>query len=97
MNATERQLRKFALIATAMLVLQLLWSGATLLQTSEPDPIYPVEASLRVDDVTGSIETGKQADMILLDRNLFEIPVTEISGVKVLKTVFGGEVVYQVD
>lgn len=73
--------------------------GEHALTVAELVKAYTINAawSLRVDDVTGSIETGKQADMILLDRNLFEIPVTEISGVKVLKTVFGGEVVYQTD
>lgn len=47
------------------------------------------------EDVTGSIEVGKHADMVLLDRNLFEIPVTEISEVMVLKTILNGEVVYE--
>ncbi len=49
------------------------------------------------EDVAGSIEVGKHADMILLDRNLFEIPATEISEVKVLKTIFAGKVVYKAD
>lgn len=49
------------------------------------------------EDVAGSIETGKHADMILLDRNLLEIPVFEISEVKVLKTIFAGEVVFSAD
>ncbi len=49
------------------------------------------------EDVAGSIEVGKHADMILLDRNLFEIPATEISEVKVLKTIFAGKVVYRAD
>ncbi len=47
------------------------------------------------EDVAGSIEVGKHADMVLLDRNLFEIPATEISEVKVLKTIFAGKVVYR--
>ena len=42
---------------------------------------------------TGSIEVGKKADLIVLDKNLFEIPVTEINKVKVVMTLFeGGEV-----
>ena len=45
----------------------------------------------------GSIETGKIADMIILDRNLFETPVPEIANTRVLKTVFEGRVVYQVE
>jgi predicted amidohydrolase YtcJ len=43
---------------------------------------------------TGSIEVGKKADMIVLDKNLFEIPVTEIHKVKVLMTLFEGEEVF---
>ncbi len=49
------------------------------------------------EDVAGSIEVGKHADMILLDRNLFEIPPSEISEVKVLRTVFAGEAVHLAD
>lgn len=46
------------------------------------------------DDETGSIEVGKRADFIILNHNLFEIPVTEIHRTQVLKTIFGGEVVF---
>jgi predicted amidohydrolase YtcJ len=43
---------------------------------------------------TGSIEVGKKADLIVLDKNLFEIPVTEIHKSKVLMTLFEGEEVF---
>jgi predicted amidohydrolase YtcJ len=43
---------------------------------------------------TGSIEVGKKADLIVLNKNLFEIPVTEISNAKVLLTFFEGEEVF---
>jgi len=46
------------------------------------------------DDTTGSIETGKLADLIVVDRNLFTIPPSEISDTSVLLTLFGGEPVY---
>jgi predicted amidohydrolase YtcJ len=39
---------------------------------------------------TGSIEVGKKADLIVLDKNLFDIPVTDIHKVKVLITIFEG-------
>jgi predicted amidohydrolase YtcJ len=43
---------------------------------------------------TGSIEVGKLADLAILDRNLFDIPATEISDAKVLTTLFEGKVVH---
>jgi hypothetical protein len=50
--------------------------------------------SLHYEDITGSIEKGKFADMILLNQNLLETPLTEIHKTKVLKTLFKGKVVY---
>ena len=44
--------------------------------------------------VSGSLEQGKSADFIVLDRNLFDIPVPEISETRVLRTVFEGSTVY---
>lgn len=44
---------------------------------------------------TGSIETGKAADLIVLDRNLFEIPAHEIHQAKVLLTLLEGKAVYR--
>lgn len=43
---------------------------------------------------TGSIEVGKLADLAILDRNLFEIPASEISDAKVLVTLFEGKAVH---
>ena len=47
------------------------------------------------EDRIGSIEEGKYADFLVLDRNLLEIPVDDIDQTDVLKTVFSGEVVYE--
>jgi predicted amidohydrolase YtcJ len=44
---------------------------------------------------TGSLEVGKMADLIVLDRNVLEIPAEEIAAVKVLQTMVGGRVVYE--
>ncbi|MGB5575868.1 MAG: amidohydrolase [Woeseiaceae bacterium] len=46
------------------------------------------------DNSTGSIEKGKLADLIVVDRNLFEIKPGEISDAEVVLTLFEGEVVY---
>jgi predicted amidohydrolase YtcJ len=46
------------------------------------------------ENIVGSIEAGKRADMIVLNRNLFEIPPTEIGSVTVQLTVFDGKLVY---
>jgi predicted amidohydrolase YtcJ len=48
-----------------------------------------------LENETGSIEVGKQADMIVLDQNLFEIPTNEIAKTKVLLTLVGGQEVYR--
>jgi len=51
---------------------------------------------LHQDDVTGSLEVGKFADLIVLDRNPLTVPAEEIAMTKVLETVVGGDVVYKV-
>ena len=43
----------------------------------------------------GSLEAGKLADFIVLDRNIFKIPPAQIADVKVLRTVVGGRTVYE--
>ena len=48
----------------------------------------------RLDKDTGSIEAGKRADLVVLDRNLFEIPASEMSDVKALVTLFEGKPVH---
>jgi len=50
---------------------------------------------LHMDDVTGSLEAGKFADFIVLDRNPLRVPAEEVRQVRVLRTVVGGDVVYE--
>jgi hypothetical protein len=49
----------------------------------------------RREKTEGSIETGKLADLIVLDRNLFLIEPTEIGKTEVVLTMVGGKVVYE--
>jgi predicted amidohydrolase YtcJ len=45
--------------------------------------------------LTGSLEVGKRADVIVLEKNLFEIPETAIHRVKVLLTLLDGKEVFR--
>ena len=57
---------------------------------------YTINAAwlMHQEDRTGSIEAGKRADIVVLDRNLLDIPATEISEVQVVMTLLDGEVIY---
>jgi predicted amidohydrolase YtcJ len=50
---------------------------------------------LHQDESTGSLEVGKFADLIVLDRNPLKVPPEEIAKTQVLETVAGGQVVYK--
>jgi len=78
--------------------------GETEILGSEKDKLtvaqairaYTIDAAYAVtaDDYSGSLEVGKRADFIVLDRNLFEIPEDDILNTLVLKTVLDGRVVF---
>jgi predicted amidohydrolase YtcJ len=45
---------------------------------------------IRMEDKLGSLEVGKYADLVVLDKNLFDIDPTEISEVNVMMTMMDG-------
>lgn len=47
----------------------------------------------RVGDTSGSLELDKDADFIVLDRNIFDIAITDVGETQVLLSVVGGEIV----
>ena len=47
------------------------------------------------EDRLGSLERGKWADFIVVDRDYFEIPAGEIDDIQVLQTWVGGKLVYE--
>ena len=58
---------------------------------------YTLDAAytLRQEQDTGSLEVGKQADLVVLDKNIFDLPVSQIAKARVLWTLLGGEEVYR--
>jgi predicted amidohydrolase YtcJ len=51
--------------------------------------------AMGIDAITGSIEPGKSADIIVLDRHVFDVPADAIADTKVIRTYFEGRVVHQ--
>jgi hypothetical protein len=47
------------------------------------------------EDDHGSLEVGKYADMIVLDRDVTATPLEELHETVVRRTIFNGEVVYE--
>ncbi len=49
-----------------------------------------------LEDVTGSIETGKSADFIVLDRDISKADITDFENIKVKRTYFRGNLVFSI-
>lgn len=47
------------------------------------------------EDIKGTIEEGKLADMVVLSKNIYKIPHDEIKDIKVEMTIFNGQIVYR--
>ena len=48
-----------------------------------------------LEDEIGTIEVGKKADLVILDKNLFEISPYDIEKTNEVMTIFNGEIVYK--
>jgi predicted amidohydrolase YtcJ len=88
-----------------------MWIAITRKAKHLDAPMHPEEALTReqavrfytinnakilfLDETTGSLENGKAADMILLDRDVLTCPVDEIPQTQVLKTWLAGKVVFE--
>lgn len=48
-----------------------------------------------LENVTGSIEVGKSAELVVLDRDIEATPVEQIQDIQVLETVFKGKTVFK--
>lgn len=52
---------------------------------------------LRQEGLTGTVEQGRAADLVVLDRDVTRCPVADISGTRVRMTLVGGRVVHDAD
>ena len=49
------------------------------------------------EDIKGSLEAGKLADFVVIDRDYMKCPDWELMNIQALTTVLGGEIIYQKD
>ena len=49
------------------------------------------------EDIKGTLERGKLADLIILDKDILSIPPEEILTTKILYTILGGQVIYKLN
>ena len=57
-------------------------------------PSFWVAAAAHAEQKRGSLEPGKYADLVVLDRDIMTVPAAEILKAQVVYTVVGGEIVY---
>ncbi|MFO7799907.1 amidohydrolase [Rhodohalobacter sp.] len=73
------------------------WYSEHRLSREETLRIFTRDAAYAAhqEEVLGTLETGKWADFILIDRDIFEVDASEIWQTEVLETWVAGEKVYQ--
>lgn len=73
------------------------WHPAERVDLATMLALYTINAAwqLHLERETGSIEEGKRADLIVLDRNLFEIPAGQIHRARVMRTLLEGRTVFR--
>lgn len=74
------------------------WCPDEKLTVGEALKAYTIGSAYQMwnEQMTGTLEKGKFADIAVLDRNLFEIDPEEILETKVVMTMLGGKVIYKI-
>ena len=75
-----------------------LWAEQAI-TLEEAVEIYTIQGAraMKMEDRIGSIEVGKMADFIILEQNIFDIPIDDVADTHVMQTYFEGTLVYQGD
>jgi predicted amidohydrolase YtcJ len=73
------------------------WHSAEKLSLEQAIEFYTLGSAYAefAENEKGTLEVGKLADLVVLSKNLFEIPPQEILTTKVLLTLVGGKIVHQ--
>ena len=73
------------------------WYGSEALSREETLHSFTLAAAYAAhqEDRNGSIEAGKWADFIVIDRDYMTVPASEIDDIVVLQTWVGGDIVYE--
>jgi hypothetical protein len=73
------------------------WNPAERVDLATMIAMYTINAAYQnhLERETGSIEPGKLADLVILERNLFGVPVEEIHQVRVVQTLLEGKTVFE--
>jgi predicted amidohydrolase YtcJ len=71
-------------------------AAAEKITLSQAIDLFTVNSAREMGDRTrvGTLERGMLADLIVLDRNPYRIPVTQVHDTKVKMTMINGEIVY---
>jgi predicted amidohydrolase YtcJ len=72
------------------------WRAEEIVDLPTAIAMYTINAAYQLghERETGSIEVGKSADLVVLDRSLFAVAASEIHRVKVVRTLLEGRTVY---
>lgn len=73
------------------------WVSEQKISVGEAMRAYTMDAAFASFDeaIKGSIERGKLADLVLIDRDITQVPPPSIRDAKVLMTIVGGRVVFE--
>jgi predicted amidohydrolase YtcJ len=73
------------------------WYPEQCVSREEALKMFTIKAAYAAfeEKIKGSIEKGKLADLVVLEKDIMIVPAEELWKVKVLATIFGGKVVYQ--